>query len=77
MEFYKLRIAEVRQETTGAVSLFLEVPANLKEVFNYQAGQYLTLRFELNGEELRRAYSMCSSPMEDHLAVTVKEVAWR
>ncbi|MCB0704895.1 MAG: ferredoxin--NADP reductase [Saprospiraceae bacterium] len=74
MNFYSLKIVEVRKETSDAVSLFLEVPSELKETFKYRAGQYLTLRFNLNGEELRRAYSMCSSPLEDHLAVTVKRV---
>lgn len=74
MDFYSLKVVDVRPETTEAVSLFLEVPEGQKDVFKYQSGQYLTLRFTLGGEELRRAYSMCSSPLEAQLAVTVKRV---
>jgi len=73
-EFHKLVIREKRRETTDTVSLVLEVPEDLKGTFEYQQGQYLTLRFPINGKEVRRAYSMSSSPVEDELAITVKRV---
>lgn len=72
--FHKLTVREVKRETPEAVTIFLDIPENLKETFNYTQGQYLTLKFNLDGEELRRSYSMCSSPMDSHIAVTVKEV---
>lgn len=74
VEFHKLTIREKRRETEDTVSLILEVPPELKDEFAYTQGQYLTLKFQINGEELRRAYSMSSSPLEDELAVTVKRV---
>lgn len=73
-DFHQLPVREVRRETPDAVSIVFEVPAELKDTFQYKHGQYLTLRFNLQGEEVRRAYSMSSSPLEDHIAVTVKRL---
>ncbi len=73
-EFHALTVKAVRKETEDAVSLLFEVPESLKETFQYTQGQYLTLKLQINNQEVRRAYSMCSSPLEDHLAVTVKRV---
>lgn len=72
--FYQLKISNIQKETTDCVSLTFDVPSNLKETFHYLAGQYLTLRFTLNGKEERRAYSMSSSPLEGTWAVSVKRV---
>lgn len=72
--FYDLKLHSLTPETEYAYTLTFEVPESLKETFAYTQGQYLTLRFTINGEEVRRAYSMCSSPLEEHLAVTVKRV---
>lgn len=72
--FYSLKVIDVKKETDQAVSLFFEVPETLSETFKYTQGQYLTLKFFINGNEERRAYSMCSSPLEPYLAVTVKKV---
>ena len=73
-QFYSLRVKEVRPETNDAVTVFFTVPEDLASHFEYKQGQYLTLRFHLNGQEVRRAYSMCSSPLEPDLAVTVKRL---
>jgi ring-1,2-phenylacetyl-CoA epoxidase subunit PaaE len=72
--FYPLKVSEVRRETPSTVSVFFEIPDNLKEKFQYTQGQYLTLKFTLGGKEVRRAYSMSSSPLENRLCVTVKKV---
>lgn len=72
--FYDLPVSEVRRETFDTVSLIFDVPESLQQTFSYKHGQYLTLKFELNGEEVRRSYSMSSSPIENELAVTVKKV---
>ncbi len=72
--FYKLPIREVRPETPEAITLVFDLPASLEEVFRWKPGQYLTLRLELDGQELRRSYSICTAPHEQVLAVTVKRV---
>ncbi len=73
--FHKLRVAELKQETHDTVSLSFDIPADLKDKFNYKHGQYLTLRFNLKGQEVRRAYSFSSSPVTDNLpTVTIKRV---
>lgn len=72
--FHTLRVKEVVRETPDAVSIHFEVPENLQEAFRYTQGQYLTLKFNINGKEQRRSYSMCSSPLEKDLAVAVKRL---
>ena len=72
--FHQLSVKNVKAETADAVTLTFDVPAELKESFRYTQGQYLTLKFQLNGKEERRSYSMCSSPLEADLSVTVKKV---
>lgn len=69
--FYKLRILEKREEIKDACSIVLEKPAG----FDYHAGQHLPIRFFLNGKEVRRTYTLSSSPMDPHLQLTVKRVA--
>ncbi len=73
-KFYDLPLSKVQRETEDAVSLFFDIPQEHKDAFQYKQGQYLTLKFELNGEEVRRSYSMSSSPLESQIAVTVKQV---
>ena len=73
-KFHALRIAEVRPETDHCVSLSLEVPAELRGAFAYRAGQYLTLRARIDGEEVRRSYSLCSAPHEGEWRVAIKRV---
>lgn len=71
--FFKLRISKVRHETKDAVTIIFDLPNSIKEHFHFLAGQYLTLRFEIDGIEHRRAYSIISSPeLDEPLAVTVK-----
>ena len=73
--FYKLRVAEIVPETDEANSIRFEVPEGLEEVFRFKAGQHLTLRTELSGEEIRRNYSLCVAPDEGQIKVTVKRIA--
>ena len=72
--FHALRVAEVVPETAEANSIRFDVPAELREKFAFKAGQHLTLRAELNGEEVRRNYSLCTAPDERDWMVTVKRV---
>ena len=69
--FHRLRISDRRQETAEAVSLAFEVPAGLREVFRFRPGQYLTLRCWIEGQEVRRAYSICSA---EDVRVAIKHV---
>ena len=74
-KFYPLKVLEVNKETDDSTSVAFDVPEELYDTFNYKPGQYLTLKFNLNGEEARRSYSLCSSPaLEEPLRVGVKRV---
>ncbi len=71
--FSPLRIKEVVRETRDALSLVLDIPEAEQRRFTYQAGQFLTLRVTVGGQEYRRCYSMSSSPaLQQDLRVTVK-----
>ncbi len=74
IHFHPLAIKEVRQETEDCVSLAFDVPDELKNTFSYQQGQSLTFRIRLNGEEVRRTYSLCSSPLDNEWRVAIKKV---
>ena len=73
-EFYDISIKEIQPETADAVSVFFDIPQNLKDTFSFTAGEYLTLEKEINGEQVRRAYSICSSPDSGLLCVAIKKV---
>jgi ring-1,2-phenylacetyl-CoA epoxidase subunit PaaE len=73
--FYKLKVAEITRETADCVSIVFDVPATLRGEYNYIQGQYLTLKMILAGEEIRRSYSLCSSPVADReFRVAIKKV---
>lgn len=73
--FHELTIKDIRRETDKCVSIAFDIPGNLADSFVYKPGQYLTLRMKINGEELRRSYSVCSSPVaDDHLRIAVKAI---
>lgn len=73
-QFYSLRVREVRRETPDTVSVALEVPEDLRDTFRFLPGQYLTLRAQIEGEEVRRSYSICTAPHEGELRVAIKKV---
>ncbi|PCI11794.1 MAG: flavodoxin reductase [Flavobacteriaceae bacterium] len=73
-QFHKLTIKEIIKETANAVSITFDVPEKLKEEFQFIAGQYITIKKEINGKEVRRAYSICSDPNTGILKVAVKAV---
>lgn len=72
--FHTLNIKEVRKETPDSVSILFEVPDSLKKEFHFTPGQYLTLKTNIAGKEVRRAYSICASPNSNELRVAVKKV---
>jgi ring-1,2-phenylacetyl-CoA epoxidase subunit PaaE len=73
--FYPLTVARIVRETSDAVTVYLNIPDDLKSKFQYVAGQFLTFRAQINGEDVRRSYSLCTDPTTDEIpAVTVKKV---
>lgn len=72
--FHLLKVKEVRSETNECVSVSFEVPEDLKDTFQFVPGQYLTLRKEIDGQEVRRSYSICAAPHDNELRVAVKRV---
>lgn len=75
-KFHTLKVKDIRRETNDAVSVAFEVPEELKEVYQFKQGQYLTLRQTINGEDLRRSYSVSSGVHEGELRVAVKAVQY-
>ncbi|MGE0742813.1 MAG: 1,2-phenylacetyl-CoA epoxidase subunit PaaE [Hyphomonadaceae bacterium] len=75
IDFHTLRVAEVKRETPDAVSVRFELPEHLRETFTFKAGQHLTFRREIGGEEIRRNYSVCVAPSEGVLKIGVKKIA--
>ncbi|NVO13102.1 MAG: phenylacetate-CoA oxygenase/reductase subunit PaaK [Rhodoplanes sp.] len=72
--FHTLTVADVRRETPDAVSVAFAVPAHLTADYAYEPGQYLTLRTTIDGEEVRRSYSICTAPEDGELRIAVKRV---
>lgn len=73
--FHPLRVREVIPDTAEAVVVAFDVPAELREVFSFTQGQYLTLRTEIDGQDLRRSYSICAGVDDGELRVGVRKVA--
>ncbi len=72
--FHRLKIAEINQESNDTVSIIFDIPSELKNDYHFVSGQYLTLRTDINGEDLRRSYSLSSAPHEDFWRVAIKKV---
>jgi ring-1,2-phenylacetyl-CoA epoxidase subunit PaaE len=73
-QFHKLSIKNIEKETNNAVCISLDIPTNLKDIFSFKAGQYITFKTVLNNKEVRRDYSICTSPNSGELKVAVKAV---
>jgi ring-1,2-phenylacetyl-CoA epoxidase subunit PaaE len=71
-KFYPLSVAQVRNETRDTIAVTLAVPDELAPSFAYQQGQHLTLRAMIDGEDVRRSYSICSSVQDGLLRVAIK-----
>lgn len=74
IHFHSLTIKEINKETEDCVSVVFEIPEELKKDFNFKQGQSLTMRTVINDEEIRRTYSLCSSPFENEWKVAIKKV---
>ena len=73
--FYPLTVSEIKRETPLSVSITFTVPESLKNTFAFIAGQYITIKHTIGENEIRRAYSICSSPSSGILKIGVKAVA--
>ncbi|MFM7310052.1 MAG: 1,2-phenylacetyl-CoA epoxidase subunit PaaE [Flavobacteriales bacterium] len=72
--FHPLVVQDVRRETNDCVSIAFQVPDELREKYQFKPGQYLTLRATVQGEDIRRSYSICSAPHDGELRVAIKRV---
>src|ERR1700747_2753632 len=72
--FHRLAVSDLRRETPDAVSLTFAIPKALADDYAFAPGQYLTLRTMMDGEEVRRSYSICSGPDDGELRIAVKKV---
>jgi len=74
VHFHTLKVKDVRKETQDCISVAFEIPAELKTEFSFEHGQNITIRKTIDGEELRRSYSICTSPFEQELRIAIKKV---
>jgi ring-1,2-phenylacetyl-CoA epoxidase subunit PaaE len=72
--FRPLTILDIRNETADCLSVSFHIPEEWKEEFQFKAGQNITLKTNINGREVRRSYSICSSPYQNELRVAIKKV---
>jgi ring-1,2-phenylacetyl-CoA epoxidase subunit PaaE len=73
-KFYPLTVAKVKHETRDAIAVTFDLPPELEDAFAYQQGQHLTLRAMIDGEDVRRSYSICSAVQDNRLRVAIKRV---
>jgi ring-1,2-phenylacetyl-CoA epoxidase subunit PaaE len=72
--FHRLAVNDLRREASDAVSVTFAIPPDLAGDYSFTPGQYLTLRTTMDGEEVRRSYSICSGPDDGELRIAVKKV---
>ncbi len=72
--FHSLTVKHIKSLTPNSVAITLEIPKDLLQTFDFDSGQYITIKKEIKGQELRRAYSISSSPKKDSITIGVKKV---
>ena len=72
LQFHELKISSVETQGVDGVALAFEVPENLGDAYHFVPGQYLTLRADIGGEDIRRSYSICSARGEADLKVGIR-----
>ncbi len=72
--FHPLRVRAIEPDTAEAVIVSFDVPGELQQVFGFTQGQYLTLRKDIDGQDLRRSYSICAGIDDGELRVGVRKV---
>jgi ring-1,2-phenylacetyl-CoA epoxidase subunit PaaE len=72
-QFYSLKVNQIKKETHDSVSVSFEIESKLANDFKFIPGQYITIKININGEDCRRSYSICSSSNEK-LTIAIKKV---
>ena len=73
LHFHPLRVKRIKKETPDCVSVSFEVPENLQNEYSFKQGQNITIKKIIGGEEVRRSYSICTSPIDNELKVGIKK----
>jgi ring-1,2-phenylacetyl-CoA epoxidase subunit PaaE len=74
LHFHKLAVKDIQQETKDCVSIAFHIPKELEKDFLFKQGQNITIKMDIDGEEIRRSYSICSCPLDNELRIAVKKV---
>ncbi|RMF03467.1 MAG: phenylacetate-CoA oxygenase/reductase subunit PaaK [Bacteroidetes bacterium] len=74
VKFYPLKVQSIERTTPDCSIVTFAVDEDLRPVFDFKQGQYLTLKAQVNGQELRRSYSLCSSPLDKEWKVAIKRI---
>lgn len=73
-EFYSIKVTDVYKETKDTSVVVFDIPEHLRDNFKFIQGQHLTLKKDINGEDVRRSYSLCSSPIDNEWKVAIKQI---
>ncbi len=73
-DFYNIKVADIYKETEDTSVVTFEIPSELHDEFKFRQGQHLTLKAIIDGEDVRRSYSLCSSPLDNKWQVAVKQI---
>lgn len=74
IHFHTLKVKEVKKQTPECVSVSFDIPESLQKDFLFTQGQNITIRKTIDGEEVRRSYSICTTPFENKMTIAVKKV---
>ena len=73
-EFYNIQVKDIYKETKECSVVSFNIPENLHKIFDFKQGQHLTLRKIINDEDVRRSYSLCSSPLDKEWRIAIKQI---
>lgn len=73
-QFHTIRVKDIYKETSDCSVVTFDIPEKLQHAFDFQQGQHLTLKALINGQDVRRSYSLCSSPVDKEWQVAVKQI---
>ena len=73
-KFYPLKVQALSRPTPESVAVTFDIPSELHDTFSFVQGQHITLKKEINGDDVRRSYSICSCPIDETLTVAIKKI---
>ena len=74
LHFHKITVKDIRKETANCISVSFDIPPDLQEEFIFVQGQNITIRKNIDGDELRRNYSLCTSPTDGDFRIAIKQM---